>query len=227
MSNNSSIGGMYMLRKNSDCHNLIMDQIKDVEDCLFKFKAFMRACTGQEASAQSLEKLCQAVQDAEAAADITLRSLIDATGNGAYLPSTREDLIDIANSCDKIANKCEYVSYLIMLYRFRFPEGYTEDINQIFDITEQQFVLLETSIGMLFSRMNTLQKDPLILDEIRKLESMVDQLESKIGHRIFAMDADLAFKMQFFGLVEKLCDISDLIEDIADRIQIMLIARKA
>ena len=216
-----------MLRKNSDCHNLIMDQIKDVEDCLNKFKTFIRTCTGQEASPLPLDKLFREVQDAEASADLTLRSMIEATGNGAYLPSTREDLINIATSCDKIANKCEYVSYLIMMYDFKFPQGFSDDINQIFDITEQQFVLLETSIGMLFSRMNTLQKDPLILDEIRKLESMVDQMESAIGHRIFAMDAELAYKMQFFGLVEKLCDISDLIEDIADKIQIMLIARKA
>lgn len=216
-----------MLRKNSDCHNLIMDHIKDVENCLNKFKVFIRTYTGQEDSSLPLNKLFQAVQDAEASADLTLRSLIDATGNGAYLPSTREDLIDIATICDKIANKCEYVSYLIMMYDFKFPEGFTEDINKIFDITEQQFVLLETSIIMLFSRMNTLQKDPLILDEIRKLESMIDQMESAIGHRIFAMDAELAYKMQFFGIVEKLCDISDLIEDIADKIQIMLIARKA
>ena len=30
-----------------------------------------------------------------------------------------------------------------------------------------------------------------------------------------------------FGLVERICDISDIIEDIADKIQIILIARKA
>ena len=41
------------------------------------------------------------------------------------------------------------------------------------------------------------------------------------------MDIELAAKMQFFGIVETLCDISDIIEDVADKIQIMLIARKA
>ena len=50
------------------------------------------------------------------------------------------------------------------------------------------------------------------------------QMEQK---QIFAMDTELAAKMQFFQLVQRICDISDVIEDIADKIQIMLIARKA
>ena len=34
-------------------------------------------------------------------------------------------------------------------------------------------------------------------------------------------------KMQISNVVDLFCDISDIIEDIADKIQIMLIARKA
>ena len=80
---------------------------------------------------------------------------------------------------------------------------------------------------MLFSKMNTLQKDTSILDEIRSLESQIDKLEQKISESIFDSDIELAAKMQFASIVERLCDISDIIEDIADKIQIMLITRKA
>ena len=80
---------------------------------------------------------------------------------------------------------------------------------------------------MLFSKMNALQKDPSILDEIRALESKVDRIEDKLNGDIFGLDIGLAEKMQISHVVELLCDLSDIIEDIADKIQIMLIARKA
>jgi uncharacterized protein Yka (UPF0111/DUF47 family) len=85
---------------------------------------------------------------------------------------------------------------------------------------------LQESIDMLFSKMNVLQKDPAILDKIRSLESVIDKIELKLGDIIFGSDMELAAKMQTFGLVERICDISDIIEDIADKIQIMLVTRK-
>ena len=80
---------------------------------------------------------------------------------------------------------------------------------------------------MLFSKMNALQKDSSILDEIRALETKIDVIEYRITESIFANDTELAAKILFANIVESLCDISDIIEDIADKIQIMLIARKA
>ena len=74
---------------------------------------------------------------------------------------------------------------------------------------------------------NAFIKDHSILDQIRSLESNVDTIEDKLAEDIFNMDTELAAKMQLSHLVELICDISDIIEDIADKIQIMLITRKA
>ena len=41
------------------------------------------------------------------------------------------------------------------------------------------------------------------------------------------MELDLAHQMQMSHFLEEIGDIADLIEDIADQIQIMLITRKA
>ena len=110
---------------------------------------------------------------------------------------------------------------------FSFPSEFAKEFNEIYDITEKQFALLETSVDMLFSKLNALQKDASILDDIRRLETQIDVIEYRISETICSGDAELAAKMQFVGIVEELCDISDIIEDIADKIQIMLIARKA
>ena len=97
----------------------------------------------------------------------------------------------------------------------------------IFNITKQQFEILEECISMLFSKMNALQQDPAKLDAIRALESQVDRIEDKLTEAIFAGNTQLAEKMQAAEIIEQLGDISDRIEDIADKIQIMVIARKA
>ena len=215
-----------MFKKNKT-RALIMDQIKDVENTLVAFKSFLKAATVPETSIETLKALLKGVNDGEDAADTSLRAMIDSLNSGAYLPSTRENIISIATSCDKIANKCESVATMIVLYRFTFPREFAEDIDKIYDVTAEQFALLQEAIDMLFSRMNELQKDTSILDKIRSLESVIDKIELKLGDTVFGSDAELAAKMQTFGLIERICDISDIIEDIADKIQIILIARKA
>ena len=216
-----------MLRKNSNVHAMIVEQIKDVENCIINFENFMRAATTPETVHETLRSLCIGVQDAENEADRSLRAMIDTLSKGSYLPSTREDIISIATSCDKVANKCETISKLVVFQRFRCPQQYASDFNDIFTITKEQFELLEKSISMLFSKLNVLQKDSSILDEIRALESKVDKIEDKLNENIFTLDTSLAEKVQISHIVELLCDLSDIIEDIADKIQIMLIARKA
>ena len=216
-----------MFKKNSNVHTMIVEQIKDVEKCLLNFENFMRAATTSETVHETLRVLCIGVQDAENEADRSLRAMIDTLSEGSFLPSTREDIISIATSCDKVANKCETISKIVVFQRFRCPSQYASDLNDIFAITKEQFELLEKSISMLFSKMNMLQKDPSILDEIRALESKVDRIEDKLNENIFSLDISLAEKVQISHIVELLCDLSDIIEDIADKIQIMLIARKA
>lgn len=215
-----------MLKKNSNVYAIIVEEIQNVDKCLVCFEGFLHAAMIPETPRETLNALRADVSKAENAADDSLRSMILSLSKGSYLPSTREELIDLGNSCDRIANRCERVANLIVLYRFRFPNGFSEDILKIIEITKKQLSLLQQAIGKLFSEMNHLQKDPSILDEIRALESQVDTIEFDLSQRIFDLDVELAARMQFFELLEKICDMSDMIEDIADKIQIMLITRK-
>jgi uncharacterized protein Yka (UPF0111/DUF47 family) len=70
-----------------------------------------------------------------------------------------------------------------------------------------------------------LLKDHAILDQIRDLETEVDIIEQNLYKDIFRVDMDLAHQTQLANYVDELCDLSDQIEDIADKIQIMLVTR--
>jgi len=218
---------MFTKKKNDEVHILIMEQINDVEDCLVRFESFVRACCTAETNIETLRSLCTDVCQAEATADNSLRRMIDSLMNGSYLPSTREDIISIATSCDKIANKCEDFSKMVVFQRFKFPEEYTEDILNVLAISHAQFELLEKSITRLFAHFGKLLKDHSVLDEIRDHESRIDAIENALYEKAFTLDTDLAHQTQIASFLELICDISDVIENIADKIQIMLVTRKA
>ena len=186
----------------------------------------MRAATTKGVANDTLRSLASGVQQMEGAADRSLSAMIESLG-GTMLPATREDLITLATSCDRIANKCEHTSMMMVRQRFVFPEEYNEKMMEIMKITRTEFELLEKAIDKLFSNLSGLMKDHNILYEIRNEESKVDVIEESLYEDIFARDLPLAEKMQMSTFVEWLSDLSDIIENIADTIQIMLITRKA
>jgi len=219
---------MMLFSKNnsSKVHALIMEQLKDVEGCLIGFENFMHAALQLETTDEMLRALSSSVHQMENAADRSLRRMIDSLG-GAFLPSSREELISIATSCDKIANKCEHTALMMCYQRFRFPQVYAQQLQDMLRVIREEYDLLRESISMLFSRFGDLLEDHSILDRIREEESKADVIEDRLHEQIFAMDIDLAHQMQMSRFVEDIGDIADMIENLADQIQIMLITRKA
>ena len=55
----------------------------------------------------------------------------------------------------------------------------------------------------------------------------IDAIEVDLYSRTFELDVELAKKMQIYNFIEMISDISDVIENIPDKIQIMLVTRKA
>lgn len=215
-----------MFKKGISAHILISEQIKDVEECLIQFESFLRAATVEETAPETLRVLAAGVVKCEDAADRSLRAMIDSL-SGHYLPATRQDIIALACSCDRIANKCELASKRIVTRQVRFPKEFANDLIEIISLTKQEFALLSQGITMTFTQLNAFMKDHHLLDEIRMLESRVDVIEEKLYEAIYAMDLEPALQDRLAEMVELVCDSSDIIENIADQIQIILITRKA
>ena len=218
---------MFLKSNNSKVHTMIVEQIKDVEGCLVAFEKFLKAAVKTDTVPETLEALSDGVHQMENAADRSLRMMIDSLSDGAFLPATREELISIATSCDKVANKCEEVALQITFQGFRFPEFCAEPLVAMMQATAEQFKLLENAISQLFGDFGSLLKDHSILDQIRACESTVDAHEVALFKQIYKMEIGLAERQQAANFVGRVADVSDIIEDIADKIQIMLITRKA
>ena len=216
---------MFFKSNSSKVHSLILEQIKDVEGCLTNFGNFLKAATNPNGDMETLRALDVSVHEMENAADRSLRAMIDSL-NDSFLPATRTELIEIATSCDKVANKCQHVAHMCVYQKFRFPAQYRELILTIYDHSQKEFQLLTKAIEKLFASFGELLSDHSILDDIRGLEHQVDLIEDQLYESIYALELSLAERMQIATFVEWVCDVADIIENIADKIQIMLIVRK-
>lgn len=217
---------MFSKASGKKVHAVIMDQLKEIEGTMLKFESFLTAATAKGTPVETLRALAKSVDLAEDAADEYLSKMIYSLG-GTFLPSTKEDLIAVASSCDKIANRCESAAKMIVLQKYAFPADFAEELNKICKITHEQFSVLTQCIGMLFSNFGDLLEDHSILDKIHTYEHQVDVIEDSLKERVFDMDIELAYKMQTVAVLSEIADIADIIEDVADKIQILLITRKA
>ena len=93
--------------------------------------------------------------------------------------------------------------------------------------TKRQLDLMYGAVDKLLNEYNVIFKDRKILDDIRSEESMVDNIEHMLHERIFELDISLCEKVYYRTLICDLCQISDIIEDISDQIQVMLVERES
>ena len=99
---------------------------------------------------------------------------------------------------------------------------------EILSLTHAQYALLQTTISKLFSHLSELLEDHAALDDIRGYERRVDEIEKKLFEEIYAKEElRLSERILIAEFVEWVCDVSDVIENIADQIQMMLITREA
>lgn len=211
--------------KRNNVHALVAQHLQAVEECLINYESFIRAASSGESNRETLRALASGVAASEDKADKALRSIIDSLGSG-YLATTREEIISLVTACDKVANKCESTAKAVVIQHVQFPKEFSAHMIQILEVIRQQFHVLEQVVGTFFEKFTALLNDHSVLDEIRTLETQVDRIEDKLKENLFDMDISLAEKLQLEQFLEWLADPSDIIENIADHIQIMLISRK-
>ncbi|MBQ3107599.1 MAG: DUF47 family protein [Firmicutes bacterium] len=206
--------------------DVVLAQLKDIESAILALDDFVTELVKADSNKETLRPLMTKVHEAENAADRTLRQMIESL-DSSFLPATRTELVELGSICDSIANKCHHFAQMVLFQGFKFPEAFTRDILEIIRLTKAEFALLVAAIGKLYGDFGSLLKDHSILDEVRGLETQVDVIEESLFERTYALDLPLAERTQIAGHIDHLCDVSDVIENVADKVQVMLIARKA
>lgn len=212
--------------KNPKISKYFADHSQDVANCYEKFEEFFKILFSENPDKNELQSAKTAVDTFESAADAELRHVVDSM-SGAFLPVTRKNLIKIVQCTDEVANECQEIVREVWLENIQVPTVIRKDLLEIIAITKGQLVILYDAVAKLLNDYKELNDNRKILDDIRAEEHRVDNIEAMLHARIFELDLSLCEKIYYKDLLENVCNISDIIEDISDQIQVMLVEREA
>jgi predicted phosphate transport protein (TIGR00153 family) len=212
--------------KEKKVKELIDEHMEKVGDCLGCFIGCFEAFLVEDKTkAEAIHENCDY---AETEADILRRKIGDHLYSGAFLPIERKDIYILSEYVDKIANKAETASDIVVYQNPDVPNAYKEAFRKIIKTLDKMFRFLQEAVR-LFSLEETLESHE-ILTEIREhisavgvMESEIDREEEALMRAIFSSELPLSQKMQIERFLRRIAEVSDVIEDAADRLHILVI----
>lgn len=159
----------------------------------------------------------------EGEADGLRRRIIEEFYKGAFLPALREDLIGLALVVDKVADHAESACDFIMLTRPDIPEEFKEDFRKITIDSLAAFPPLREGKMSLFKDFSLSRKKMV---EVHESERKVDDEEWKLNRRVFTSALPLPQKMLLRETVWHIAEISDVTEDAADVLDVLIIKKQ-
>jgi len=208
---------------------LIDAHVEKVGDCLSCFRGCFEAFLENDVT--RLESIHENCDYAETEADILRRKIGDSLYSGAFLPMDRKDVYMMTESIDKIANKAETASDVVVYQCPEVPNDYKGDLHDIVETMGDMFQALKEA-ALKYTPDDSLQTEGNLqairekITTIGVMESEVDKKEEVLLRTIFRSELPLANKIQLERFVRRVTTISDVIEDAADRLYVLVIRER-
>ncbi len=158
------------------------------------------------------------VHKMEQKADVTRREIGLRLYEGAFLPIYRTDYYDIVDRTDRIANAAELFCDFLVLTRPVFHDTLLESITALLEKNKETY----DSLNVFFKAF--IDGDDKLLEykqRVELLEKEIDAIQFSIVRTIFKSDLPKADKFHLKWAIDKFCRMSDLMEDLTDRIEVL------
>lgn len=178
----------------------------------------------------AVEKTQQKISKLEQDADVLKKALRMNMPKGLFMPMSRQDLLEILLTQDKIANKSKDIAGIILGRKMTLPEVVHEDyiryVQRCVDACKQAL----KAIGELDELVETGfsgQEIKIVSEMISKLdeiESDTDNLQSGIRYKIFAIEKELppVDVMFLYKIIEATGEVADSSQRVGSRLQLLL-----
>ncbi|MDP4153027.1 MAG: DUF47 family protein [Bacillota bacterium] len=214
-----------MFKKGKKVLELVDRHYNEVCECFNHFDTFLSLYLKNGKSEETVDQYHK-IDLLEHDADSTRREIVSDFLEGTLLAQTRKEILQIVESVDKIANKGQDIARQMLYENVKFPEFVESNVTEISRLTKEQISILTKVLDILFDDYDVLIRDNSLLHEIKVMESKVDTVELDAVKKLFESDLDLAVKNHIKYFITKIADISDLVEDISDEIQVMVVFRR-
>ena len=140
----------------------------------------------------------------------------------SLMPESRGDVLGLLENLDKLIDTSKEVLYNFLMERPEIPEKFKEEYINLTENTTKSVEFLVMAARAFFV------SSPIIKDYINKVEfyeSEVDKITTKLVTSIFQSELDLSQKQHLRFFTHTVERISDMAEDISERISISVIKR--
>jgi len=208
---------MLIFKKEKQVRKLILSHLNEVQECLMEARNVL-----EEYISGELELACQrvnAVIEIESRADTLERQIRDLLLDGAFLPNIRSDVYRLVEAVDSIAGKAEGVARFIVDQLPEIPEEFEGELLEIFGQCLNCFLELRKALRDYFKPKGDIENLHVHVARVCEIETEVDRAESELTRKIFESDLNLAEKIHFRQLLERIGNIADLSEDASDELE--------
>lgn len=139
------------------------------------------------------------------------------------LPESRGDIMGLLESIDSIPHTLEIILNMIWTQKLAIPDLIASDIREMVSVSMETYDLMIKQVEDLFQRGRRIQE---LLDVIDEKESQCDVIERHIITILFDSDIDPFLKLQLKELVVLVGDITDQIDRVSKRINIISLKRR-
>ena len=210
---------MIFNRKEKEVSQLFLDHFSMVAEALGHLRELMESYLHHN---NNFKESSLRVHQSENEADKIKQAIEAKLYAGAFLPINRGDYIMLAEFVDRIANQAETTANLIVLTRPEIPEFLNAGILELLDRGIASFNAFKVALEAMDLDIEKV-KDAII--QVTTFETEADKIEWETIKTLFKSDLDLCRKLHIRELVLDIAIISDLSEDAAERLGVMVVKR--
>lgn len=206
----------------------IEQHMRKVYQCAKQLHAFFEAILIQDwENATALNTKIAAL---EKEADIMKRELRLRLPTSLFLPVARTDLLELLNSQDRIANRCQDIAGLIISRKMRIPQTLADVLipflDCCLDAAKQACQAINELDELLESGFqgNEVYIVESMIKKLDEIEHISDEKLADIRQRIFEIEKDMpAIEVMFlYKLVQWIGEIADHAQLVGGRLQILI-----
>jgi predicted phosphate transport protein (TIGR00153 family) len=158
------------------------------------------------------------VHKMEQQADMTRREIGLRLYEGAFLPVYRTDYFDIVDRVDRIANAAELFCDFMVLTRPLLPAFLVEPFTQLIQKNEETYDSLRYFFNAFIDGDDKIQT---LKHSVENKEKEIDRIQFNVTRLIFKSELSKIDKFHLKWALDKFCRMSDLMEDLTDRIEVL------
>jgi uncharacterized protein len=146
------------------------------------------------------------------------------------LPVDRKDLLSLIHEQDALSDGVEKISQILTIRDMKVPQAIKEGLDELMkrtmEISHQALTMIEELDELVHVGFSGKEHDKVagMIKGVRKSEHNIDKILHRVNRTLFSVEGELdpVSVMFWYKIIEEIGDISDHVENMADRLLLFL-----